>query len=67
MKAVLAVAVLSVFAGCSAVPPAPGASASHNPQLTDEQVEQCKTEGGCALITRKAYEQQCIPAGSSRT
>lgn len=66
MKFVL-VAALAAFAGCSAVPPAAPVSASHNPQLTDEQVEQCKTEGGCALITRKAYEQQCIPAGSSRT
>lgn len=67
MKAFLAVAVLSVLAACVSTP-APPVKDKNTIRLTDEMRQKCDEEGGCALITRKRFEQMGEAAcGSDRT
>lgn len=72
MKAVFIIALLLILVGactaCTSAPPAPPVKDKNTLHLTDEMRQKCDEEGGCALITRKRFEEMGEAAcGADRT
>lgn len=69
MKVYLSIAALSVLSACAATPPPAAPVKDKNTlHLTDEMRQKCDEEGGCALITRKRFEEMGAAAcGADRT
>lgn len=68
MKAFLSIAAISILAACVAAPPAAPVKDKNTLHITDEMRKSCDEEGGCALITKKRYEEMGAAAcGSDRT